>query len=44
MVVVLGGLILTRWLEVGHLGTVVGSIVLRGFSVVVVVAEVVLVN
>lgn len=41
MVVVLGGLVLTRWAVVGHLEDTVGAIVLRGFAVVVVVVEVV---
>lgn len=41
VVVVLGGLVLTRWGVVGHLGDTVGTIVLGGFTVVIVVVEVV---
>lgn len=41
VVVVLGGLILTRWGVVSHLGDTVGTIVLGGFAVVVVAAKVV---
>lgn len=37
VVVVLGGLVLTRCGVVGHLGDTVGARVLRGFTVVVVV-------
>lgn len=40
VVVVLGGLILTRWGVVGHLGDTVGAICLGGFAVVMVVAKV----
>lgn len=44
VVVVLSGLVLIRWLEVGHLGATVGAIVLVGFRVVMVVVDVVLVS
>lgn len=40
VVVVLGGLVLIRWVVGGNLGGTVGAIVLGGFAVVVVVAEV----